>query len=113
MIGAARTATNPTRWSLLSSPARPPRVSRARVRLAWIDPRSRSARDEPPLRTLLRNMRRPFPRSGLAALALGSTALLGAAVVASLPTEVQQPGTQPQEVAPLNTSSNCYLCHGN
>lgn len=47
-------------------------------------------------------------------LAVASLSLLGAAfVAASVPTEIQQPGTQPLEVAPLNTSANCYLCHAN
>jgi hypothetical protein len=53
-------------------------------------------------------------RLQLLAPALAALLLAAAAVTAqTVPTDVQQPGTQPQEVNPLTASWNCSFCHSN
>src|SRR5690349_2134574 len=51
--------------------------------------------------------------SPLAPLAVAALLALAAYAAQTVPTEVQQPGTQPNEVAPPMPSSNCAFCHSN
>jgi hypothetical protein len=59
-------------------------------------------------------MNRPRVRSVLLCFAVGSLAVIGAALSGVVPTEIQQPGTQPQELGlGLLDSTYCYSCHAN
>jgi hypothetical protein len=49
----------------------------------------------------------------IAAIALLAIAGVAAAIVVSVPNELQMPGTQPLEIPPIDSSLSCSSCHGN
>ena len=61
---------------------------------------------------------RPMPRhlapavTGSLILTVGMLALGLASAAMIVPTEIQQPGTQPGEVSNLETPDKCDNCHG-
>src|SRR5882672_6250097 len=60
-----------------------------------------------PTKSLLRGS---APSVAIAVLAFAGVA---AAIAASVPNELQMPGTQPLEVQPIDNSLTCSACHGN